>query len=266
MRFYYLKKVFNLNAFFIACLVAAFMPAGAAAAECGVKHYDQTANVARVVDGDTVVLADKQRVRLIGIDAPELAHYPKKAEAYGVAAKRYLNRQLRANKKVYLKFGRQKKDHYGRLLAHLFLSDGRNLNGMLVKQSLASAVVVPPNVALIDCYFKLEREARKKEKNIWSVASFKVVDADKIKNTGFAFIKGKVMHIGKSRGSIWLQLAPVFTLRIKRKNFKYFKNIDLKNLRLKDLKDKTLYARGWVYKWKNEFYLQIRHPKMISKF
>lgn len=252
-----------MSAFFIALI---FIPIEIAAAECGVKSYDRTATVVRVVDGDTVALSDKQKVRLIGINAPELAHYSKKTEPYALAAKQYLQTQLAANKEIYLKFGRQRKDHYGRVLAHLFLKGGRNLNAMLVKQGLASAIVVPPNIALINCYFKLEQQARKKEKNIWSVGSFKNIDATKLKisDTGFAFIKGNVMRVGKSRGSIWLQLAPEFTLRIKRKDFKYFKGFDLKNLKLEDLKDKTLSVRGWVYKWKEELYMQIRHPKMIS--
>jgi len=252
-----------LSAFFIALIS---ISAEIAAAECGVKHYDAMATVKKVVDGDTVTLVDKRKVRLIGINTPELAHYSKKTEAYALAAKQYLQTQLAANKKIYLKFGQQRKDHYGRLLAHLFLKDGRNINAMLVKQGLASALVVPPNIALINCYFKLEQQARKKEKNIWSVGSFKYIDADKLKinDTGFSFIKGKVIRVGKSRGSIWLQLAAEFTLRIKRKDFKYFKSFDLKNLKREDLKDKTLSVRGWVYKWKDELYMQIRHPKMIN--
>ncbi len=264
LRFYYLKKVLNLSAFFIGGCI--FIVAEVAASECKVKRYDTEATVVKVVDGDSVTLAGKRKVRLIGINAPELARYPEKAEPYALAAKQYLKTQLAANKKVHLKFGQQHKDRYGRLLAHLFLKDGRNLNAMLVKQGLASAIVVPPNTALIDCYFSLEQQARQKAKNIWSAHSFKNTPASqlKLKDTGFAFIQGTVMRIGKSRGSIWLQLAPKFTLRIKRKDFKYFKTLDLKKLRLEDFKGKTLYARGWIYQWKKELYMQVRHPKMIN--
>jgi len=251
-----------LSTFFIVCYFSASNQA--IAVDCGVNRYDATAMVLRVVDGDTVILSDKQKVRLIGINAPERARYPKKAEAYALAAKRYLKRQLTANKKIHLKFGQQNKDRYGRLLAHIFLSNGRNLNAMLVKQGLASAIVVPPNTALINCYFRLEQQARRKAKNIWSANTFKIIPASLLKDTGFAFIKGNVMRLGKSKDSIWLQLAPKFTLRIKRKDFKYFKRFDLKNLKQEDLKDKTLYVRGWIYQWKKELYMQVRHPKMIS--
>ncbi len=265
-RFYSLKKVLKLSAFFIVCYFS--ISTQAIAEECGVNRYDATAKVLRVVDGDTVILSNKQKVRLIGINAPERARYPKKAEAYASAAKRYLKRQLATNKKIHLKFGRQKKDRYGRLLAHILLSDGRNLNAMLVKQGLASAIVVPPNTAFINCYFRLEQQARKKAKNIWSANTFKVIPASqlKLKDTGFAFIKGNVMRVGKSRDSIWLQLAPEFTLRIKRKDFKYFKSLNLNSIKLEDLKDKTLFARGWIHERKKELYMQVRHPKMISGF
>lgn len=259
-----------MSAFFIVCsvFIPGFIAGKAVAAECGVQAYDTTATVAKVVDGDSVTLADKRKVRLIGINAPELARYPKKTEAYALAAKRYLKRQLTANKKIHLKFGQQNKDRYGRLLAHIFLSDGRNLNAMLVKQGLASAIVVPPNTALINCYFRLEQQARRKAKNIWSANTFKVIPASqlKLKDTGFAFIKGNVIRIGKSRDSIWLQLAPEFTLRIKRKDFKYFKSLNFKSISMDDLKGKTLFARGWIYERKKELYMQVRHPKMISGF
>ena len=42
-----------------------------------------------VIDGDTVVLSNRQKVRYIGINAPELAHDGHMAEPYGDAAKRF---------------------------------------------------------------------------------------------------------------------------------------------------------------------------------
>jgi len=254
-----------MSAFFIACNIVLV---GVVAAECEVGGYDQSARILRVIDGDTVVLSNKKKVRLLGINAPELSHKLKKEQPYAKAAKYYLKRQLGLDKIIHLKFGKQKKDHYGRLLAHLFLKDGRNLNAMLVKAGFASAVAVPPNIALIDCYFKLEQQAKEKGKNIWSSGDFNYKWAKdlNVKDSGFSFVKGKVIRVGKSRDSIWLQLADQFTLRIKRKDFKYFKNVKLANLNLKKLEKHTLYTRGWIYKWKDELYMQIRHPKMIYGF
>ncbi|MGD2038075.1 MAG: hypothetical protein PVH28_09340, partial [Desulfobacterales bacterium] len=50
---------------------------------------DSWKRVKWVIDGDTVVLVDGQKVRYIGINAPELAHEDHKAEPYGNASKRF---------------------------------------------------------------------------------------------------------------------------------------------------------------------------------
>ena len=148
--------------------------------------------------------------------------------------------------------------------------DGRNLGAMLLKKGLAMAIVVPPNVSFSDCYFKLDTQSReyasKNDGSIWTHRFFKYKEANEINNnmTGFNLIKGKVIRVGRSRNSVWLQLAPKFTIRIKRKDFKYFKNIKLENLNKRQLKNKILYLRGWVYQWKKELYIHLRHPRMIE--
>ena len=250
-----------MSAFFI---TAISFDTAVASTDCQIKKYDQTVSVARVSDGDTVLLTDKRKVRLIGINTPELAHYPKKAEAFSLQAKRYLQNLLRPTNKLYLKYGAQQKDRYGRVLAHLFLRDGRNVNALLVESGLASAVAVPPNLTLANCYFRAEKKAQKYKRNIWAHPYSQYIDAGRIIKTGYAFVTGKVMRVGRSRDSVWWQLAKKFTIRIKRRDFKYFPNLDINNLTTERLKNKKIYIRGWVYKWKKEFYLQARHTYMMQ--
>ncbi len=64
------RKASLVGAFFMS-VVSVF--AGAAEA-CRPTGALQNVEVARVVDGDTVRLRDGRSVRLIGINAPELAH------------------------------------------------------------------------------------------------------------------------------------------------------------------------------------------------
>lgn len=268
-----IKKALNLSAFFVASLyifgVLFFVP-GKVYADCETRQYDGSATVLRVVDGDTLVLADKRKVRLIGVNAPELAHYPKKEEPLALNAKQLVQSLLSLDKKINLKYGRQQKDRYGRTLAHIFLNDGRNLNAILLEKGLASAIVVPPNLQFNECYFRLEQGAKEKSKRssptIWTRDYFKFIDARKIDKsmTGFRFIKGKVMRIGRSRNSIWLQLASKFTIRIKRKDFKYFTRVKFEDLKLAQIKNKMIYIRGWVYEWKSAMYIQLRHPAMVN--
>lgn len=268
-----IKKALNVSAFFVALIyvfgVLAFVP-GSAYANCETQQYDDTATVLRVVDGDTLLLTDRRKVRLIGINTPELAHYPKKQEPLALNAKQLVESLLFLNKKIHLKYGRQQKDRYGRILAHIFLNDGRNLNAILLKKGLASAIVVPPNLKFNECYFRLEQVAKEKSERypstIWTHHYFKHLDSRKIDKSkkGFRFIKGKVMRIGRSRDSIWLQLASKFTIRIKRKDFKYFTRVNLEKLKLAQIKNKMIYIRGWVYEWKNAMYIQLRHPAMVN--
>lgn len=94
------------------------------------------ATVGWVNDGDTVVLADGRRVRYLGINAPEVAHGDHPGEPYGPAARRF-NRSLVAGCTVRLETAGQGRDRYGRLLADVFLADGRFVNLALVSAGLA---------------------------------------------------------------------------------------------------------------------------------
>jgi micrococcal nuclease len=85
----------------------------------------ETVTVQSVTDGDTVVLDDGRRVRLLGIDAPETAHHQQRAEFHGQESAAWL-RSLLQGQSVQLQ--RQGQDHYGRELAWVRLADGTLVN------------------------------------------------------------------------------------------------------------------------------------------
>ncbi len=78
--------------------------------------------VTYVIDGDTVVVrlgsAEPVHVRLIGINTPEIAHFGKPGECFGIRATR-LTRRLALGRQVVLRPGRERHDRYGRLLAYV---------------------------------------------------------------------------------------------------------------------------------------------------
>ena len=257
------QKALILSAFFVAALLlVAISPLNA----CELNRYDQVVVVKRVTDGDTLILKDGRKVRLIGINTPELATKNRIAEPYALQAKRFVETALKSNKEIFIQYGEQAKDRYGRVLAHVALRNKQNLNALILKQGLASTIVVPPNVQLADCYFKHEQLARAQGLNRWSHPDSLYIAADTLKETmtGFRFVYGTVRRVGRSRGSIFLQLANKFTLRIKRKDFKYFPNLDLEHMSLDNFTNKTVYTRGWVYQWNKSLYLQLRHDKMMQ--
>ena len=122
--------------------------------------------VDRVVDGDTVVLSTKERVRYIGMDTPELHHPHKPVQAYAREAMEF-NRNLVEGKRVRLEFDVERRDKYGRLLAYVYLPDGTFVNAELVRQGYAHTLTIPPNVKYVDLFVKLQREARESRRGLW---------------------------------------------------------------------------------------------------
>jgi micrococcal nuclease len=98
--------------------------------------------VADVVDGDTVKLMIDDKlttVRLIGIDTPETVHPTKPVEPYGKRASEFLHNLL-AGGSVFLEYGAERTDKYGRQLAYLYRApDGLFVNLEIVRQGYGRA-------------------------------------------------------------------------------------------------------------------------------
>lgn len=95
--------------------------------------------VRRVIDGDTVELSDGTRVRLLGIDAPELAQPETAAEAGATDAREWLRSQIE-DTNVTLRYGPERHDRYGRTLAWLYDSEGNLINLRLLTEGHARLV------------------------------------------------------------------------------------------------------------------------------
>ena len=63
----------------------------------------QTFRCTRVVDGDTIILNNGERVRLIGVDTPETKHLRKPVEYYGKEATAFTKRMVEG-KAIRLKY------------------------------------------------------------------------------------------------------------------------------------------------------------------
>jgi micrococcal nuclease len=119
--------------------------------------------VTRVVDGDTVILRDLGRSRLIGVDTPEVHG---EVECYGRAASAYTQRVL-DGRRVRYRLGVEDRDRYGRALVSLWLDDGRFFNAMLVRDGYALTLTIPPNVEFAERLAALAREARRQQRGLW---------------------------------------------------------------------------------------------------
>ncbi len=112
-------------------LVAAFLVARSR--DHGFPSFDDAdgARVQRVVDGDTVRLAGLGSVRLIGVNTPEVYGH---VQCFGPEASAFAKSVLPPGTRVRYQVGREARDRYGRLLAYVWLEDGRLFNGILVER------------------------------------------------------------------------------------------------------------------------------------
>jgi endonuclease YncB( thermonuclease family) len=117
--------------------------------------------VAKVVDGDTVRLTDGESVRLLGIDTPERGEplYREATEALAFLVSR---------RDVRLEFAGNRRDHYKRLLAHLWLSDTL-VSEQMVRTGMARVYIWPPDTLHYGRLLAAQTEARRIGVGIWSL-------------------------------------------------------------------------------------------------
>lgn len=127
-----------------------------------------TGVVERVIDGDTLVLERIGTVRLIGVDTPESKHPQRAVEAFAREAAEFL-RELAEGQTVRVEYDQTIRDRYGRLLAYLYLQDGRSLNAEIVRQGFGVAYTRYP-FRYMEQYRAIEREAREQNRGLWGNA------------------------------------------------------------------------------------------------
>ena len=124
-------------------------------------------DVERVVDGDTLLLANHARVRLIGADTPETVKPNHPVDPWGTEASQF-TRQFVAGRQVRLELDRERVDKYGRFLAYVWVGD-RMLNEELIRAGLARAELQYHYAASIKTRFRrAEEDARSAGRGIWS--------------------------------------------------------------------------------------------------
>jgi len=134
--------------------------------------YTIKAKVARVIDGDTFVLSDSQRVRMLGIDTPELERNSRPAEPFSDSAKA-LTKQLIDGKIIKLTFDGKTFDIFDRVLAYVWLSnkagkDSIFVQAELLKKGYARISYYPKGKRYYAVFYNLRRTAMKNNLGIWS--------------------------------------------------------------------------------------------------
>ena len=128
-----------------------------------------TAVVRYVHDGDTLFLEDGRKVRLLGIDTPEIGD---NLECFGNEAADALAAMLPAGTTVRTVADVRETDQYGRSLLFLYTADGRLVNLELVRDGFAEAVTYRPNALWKHEVETAEAEARAAGVGRWGACGF----------------------------------------------------------------------------------------------
>ncbi len=263
-----LKKALIFSAFFY---VLSF---NLQASVCAPQHIDGSARVNYVYDGDTLQLEDGRKVRLLGIDTPEVfsrrSNITEDIKRSGERAKTALRQQLaQSNQRISLAYGPQRFDRYGRTLAHVFLPSGKNLQAELIRQGHAIAFTTPPNDKMSSCYQQQEVQARKAKKGIWALPQYQLKYTRNLtqNSVGFHRLQAKVTRIWQDNFKVTLFLDGIVEVKIRRFDMPNFNAYMLNNL-----KNKTVEIRGWLHAKttaqnkhnKTRFLMRLRHPDAIK--
>ena len=121
-----------------------------------------------VIDGDTFIIESQERIRMIGINAPEIDHakYHKKGQYFGKESRDYL-KNLIEHREVVLKSGDEPFDRFGRRLAYVYLGDGTFVNRKMVEEGYAETFRKFP-FAYKKEFLELESRARAAKRGMWA--------------------------------------------------------------------------------------------------
>ncbi|PID87035.1 MAG: hypothetical protein CSB13_01365 [Chloroflexi bacterium] len=127
--------------------------------------------VVKVADGDTATFTlngKEETARFIGVDTPETVHPDKPTQCYGPEASALTKEMLEKGSTVYLEIGEEERDRYGRLLAYVYLPDGRMLNELLLQGGYGEVLIIKPNDRYADRFQQAEDQAQAAGRGLWS--------------------------------------------------------------------------------------------------
>jgi micrococcal nuclease len=215
--------------------------------------------VTRVFDGDTVMLEDGRKIRLLGINTPEVKHKNQDTEAGGESAKRWLSNKL-INQKVRLVTDAEQTDKYKRTLAHLFTEKKEHINLQLVALGLATVNIYPPNLLYAEELTAAGNQAEKNKSGIWQMEDYARIPLESLNSeghSGWTRLTGSVSVIRSSRKFVYMEFSDFFQARIEKRWLPLFPDIN-------SYSGKTLEIRGWLNKNHGGWSMLIRHPSAIK--
>lgn len=224
---------------------------------CSAVGAVKTAYVTKVVDGDTVHFKDGRKIRLVGINTPELDHKNGQHDNYAIEAKMALDGLL--NTQIYYQEALDKRDRYGRYLYYLFDKDRISLSSRLLSQGLGYRIAVPPNLDYQDCLAQAEHTARAQQLGVWQQPLQWQPQA------GFVIGRVHITSISRNRGGWWLDTNQSVVINIP----SYVADLWTASALLQKV-NTDVEMRGWQHFRRNrdpkksQWVWQLKHPNDLQ--
>jgi micrococcal nuclease len=256
------------------CFLVLLPPVAAFGAELPWLALDsgETARVIDVVDGDTVKLDSGLSVRLVGLQAPKLPLGRLGFKKWPLAdrAKTALS-GLILDARVGLYYGGQKRDRYGRALAHLARlgADGTPdlwVQGEMLRQGMARVYSFSDNRALVAEMLALENKAREAGQGIWEHPNYQVLTvADTAKRLNrFEVVEGSIVTADIVKGRGYLNFGDDwrsdFTIAIAPRDLSLFRKAGID---VRALAGQRVRVRGWIREYNGPL-IEADHPEQIE--
>ncbi|TBR44699.1 thermonuclease family protein [Marinomonas agarivorans] len=222
---------------------------------CTAEGKLYTAQVKQVIDGDTLILtredfSQDRRVRLIGVNTPELDHKNGQHEDFAQKAQQRL--QSYAGQWVYYQAGPDRRDRYGRYLYYLFDSDRISLASQLLSAGLGYRIAIPPNLRYQPCLQRIEQQAKRKRLGVWQKAQHWQPKA------GFAMTDFTIKSVTQNSRGWWLKTNLNLVINLPASYQDQWQAHELYQL-----EGRQANARGWQYYRKvaeKEWVMLVKHP------
>lgn len=232
----------------------------------------QEYKVIDVLDGDTVIIDDAKnsRVRYLGIDTPEISHQDSPGEPMSEEASHF-NAKLVEGETVKLEFDEEKYDVYGRILAYVYVDD-LLVNEELLKEGLATVLIIPPNNMHSDIIYNAIDQAKANKKGIWGELSNLqtprgnqefIVDLDKVpRYEGKRIVAvGKIISARKSEKVIVLNMEDMLDVVIFPSDWENFEHFEIDPEEF--YKGKTIEVVGRVRMRRGKPSIVVNHPMLL---
>lgn len=221
-------------------------------------------HVKQVIDGDTIILQNSDKVRFLGVNTPELGHGKFPDEPLANQARQYVKRKIQG-RDVRLENERAQKDKYGRRLAQIYTQSGENIQTDLLERGLAFVVAVGEGgFDYVDSFIAAESKARRANKGVWADDHFSPISAKTavdMRHRGYSRVRGTVKRVSRSRNNQTLHLEGDFRILINHQSWKhYFKGNSQRYV------GQSVEARGWIFKSHGVTGMKIYHPAMLETY